>query len=295
VKSGGIPLPLSARYAKKRTLVKSLAAKIIFRLLLLALMGAGAWLWFALSPVRHPPGVLIQSGPTQIEGPPIPLPTLKVNKEYELSRLAGFRIQGRVLSVQRYHDPHASLIPFDVVLGWGAMSDTETLTGATIKQALRHYSLRWKDEPTIKTEDALLQSANLHLIPGNGEVATFFGRLKPGCVVEFRGSLVEARKGDFVWKSSLSRGDNGPGSGELMLVTQARGLFDGSQNLSTEETREQAAEFQSDLKRWFENLQERRKTLDLNDPVAVREFNLEAERYMMAAHPSPSPSKQPSK
>ncbi len=272
--------------------MKSLAAKIFFRLLLLALLGAGVWLWFALSPVRHAPGILIQNAPIQTDGDATPIPASI--KEYELTRLAGFHIQGRVLSVQRYHDTQSALAPFDLVLGWGPMSDTKVLSDLTFSQRSREYSFRWNAKPLLAAEEAVKQSANLHLIPANREIAALFGQLKPGYLVDFRGGLVEARKGSFLWRSSLVRDDTGPGSGELFYVTQAC-FFDGSQNLAAEGV----AKTEDDLKRWFNALAQRRQSLDLNDPAAVREFNLEAQRYMAAAHPKtppkiPKPSSSPS-
>lgn len=278
-------------------MMKSLAAKIFFRLLLLAVLGAGVWLWFALSPVHHAPGVLIPHAPVQSRGDdPAPLspPIGSGAAPYHLKRLAGFSIRGRVLSVERYHDAQAALAPMDLVLGWGAMSDSAVLSGLTVTQRNRDYTLRWKHTPPLPPAEAVKQSANLHLIPSDGEIASLLGQLKPGCLVDFQGSLVEAQpdRGGPVWRSSLVREDTGPQSGELFYITSARS-FDGNRDRSVEEKQRRSPETQDNLQRWFEALQRRRQTLDLRDFEAVRAYNLEAQRYMAAAHPkspgSPTP------
>ena|GEM_PF-1278420 len=275
--------------------VNSLAAKILLRLLLLALLGAGVWLWFALSPVRHAPGILIPNAPVQTETEPFVLAERLPGPagEYTLTQLAGLHIWGRVLSVQRYRDDRAALAPMDILLGWGEMSDSRVISELALSQAGRDYTLRWKASPLLDPGAAARQCANLHVIPANAEIGRLLGQLKPGCLVDFRGSLVEARKKEtqkeeFLWRSSLQRDDTGPGSGELILLTQAR-FFAGNQKRAVESARVLQAETQDDLKRWFDSLQQRRQNLDVNDPAAVREFNLEAQRYMTAAHPKPSP------
>lgn len=277
--------------------MKQLAAKIFLRLVLLALLGSGFWLWFALSPVRHAPGVLIKSDPIQINvtssSNPAPLPSIA---GFTLTRLADYHFHGRVLSVKRYHDANASLVPIDVAVGWGPMSDSAVLSKLSISQGNRFYFYEWQGQPPIPKEEIIAHSANVHIIPANREIASMLGRLKTGHLIDFKGVLVEAKKGPFVWRSSLKREDSGPGACELLYLTKA-GLFSGNQDLAKEESREQLQETHADLRRWYETLQKRRETLDFKDPQAVREYNLEAQRYMAAAHPeslaTPTPTPIP--
>ena len=62
-------------------------------------------------------------------------------------------------------------------------------------------------------------SANMHMIPANGEIARRLKSIRAGNMVHLRGFLVEvtAQEG-WRWKSSLTRDDTGGGACELILV-----------------------------------------------------------------------------
>ena len=263
--------------------MKAIITRIIFRLFLLALLGGGIWLWFALSPVRHAPGVLIRSEPLQIASEPVELEPVG---GYQLRRLARFHLDARVLSVKRYRDGHTALSPIDVVVGWGPMSDSAVLDRVTLRQEGRSY--QWK---ASEVPDGVIRrnSANLHLVLANPEVAALVSQFRPGSLVSLRGELVEAARGDFHWSSSLRRDDAGVKGGELMRVTRAR-WFNGDQDIAAKEEQLLLEEARPDLQRWYRLLQQKRETLDPADPEAVRAFNCEAQRYMKAAHPRHSPT-----
>lgn len=257
--------------------MKSFVVKIVIRLFFLALLGAGIWLWFALSPVRHAPGVLIGSEPVQtLEAQAyIPTPVPKSFSGYNLTSLGTLHLHGRVLSVRRYHDEHAELAPIDVVLGWGAMSDTATLEGIVFRQEQRGVTLENQPPP-----EALHQYANLHLVPSDREVAAYLGQLKPGTLVAFRGALIEAVRGTTRWRSTFI-GEKG---GKLLFLHRAKG-FDGNQDLHGKEHHLRLDEATRALHRWYARLQEKRERLAPDDAEAVRAFNLEAQLYMERAHP----------
>ncbi len=266
--------------------MKSILAKILFRLFLLALLGAGIWLWFALSPIRHAPGVLIRSAPVQtLPGSTAVRPLLKLEpvQNYVLSDVAGLHLHGRVLAAKRYRDPHARLAPLDVLIGWGPMSDTAYVRQLTFRLEDRLSTPEWKGKtPPVPPAEIARSSAHLHLIPANREIATFLGTLKVGMLVDFRGTVVHAQKGEFQWRSSLL-GDTPP-SRQLLLLQSAK-LFDGNQYLAAKEAKAQLADSRANLDRWYECLVDQRAKLHADDPEAVRAFNREAQRYMEAAHP----------
>ena len=83
----------------------------------------GLWPSFAL---RHPPGVLVAAEPEQhlISGQPLPAP-----RGWALNAAATYSIKARVLHTRRYWDDGSSLVPCDVALGWGPMSDHRCSTG----------------------------------------------------------------------------------------------------------------------------------------------------------------------
>jgi len=267
--------------------VKSIITRVIFRLFLLALLGGGVWLWFALSPVRHAPGVLIRCEPLRVAGEPVALEPVG---GYDLRRVARFHLDARVLGVKRYRDAHASLSPIDVLVGWGPMSDSAVLDRITLRQEERGY--RWEARG-VPDEVIRRHSANLHLVLANPEVAALVSQFLPGSLVSLRGELVEASRGDFPWSASLSRGDSRGQAGELMRVSRTR-WFNGDPDLAAKEEAALLEEAHPDLQRWYLLLREKRDKLDLNDAEAVRAFNREARQYMEAAHPEPSPSPGPS-
>ena len=58
----------------------------------------------------------------------------------------------------------------------------------------------------------------MHLIPGNEAVAKAMARVRPDQTVRIQGWLVEARREDYLWRSSTTREDSGAGACELIYV-----------------------------------------------------------------------------
>src|SRR5580698_9145887 len=97
--------------------------------LLLAAFGIyvlwGGWHWFAYRPVHAPDGVLAAEEPRQVNvehGE-----ELKIG-HWTLTERAQYQITARILSREGYRfDALAGLIPLDLALGWGPMSDNRVL------------------------------------------------------------------------------------------------------------------------------------------------------------------------
>lgn len=164
--------------------------------------------------LRHPPGMLVEEEPFQGEvrdGRPW-------NRDgYRITPLAVFRIRARVLCKKNYwFGRESDLSPCDLALGWRQMSDQVVLDQMKISQRRRWYWYQYTNPPvaqrTIETH-----SANMHIIPASDEVADRLGTVVRGHIVELSGYLVEltARDG-WRWRSSLSRGDTGNGSCEVI-------------------------------------------------------------------------------
>lgn len=176
------------------------------------LLGAGC-----ATRVDGPPGVVAPGEPAQtalLEGD-APFR----HKDHTITPLARFEVTGRVLGTRRYLvDREARLVPVDVALGWGPMSDASVLRDLRFTQMARAFM--WAaDELPIEREDIERHAANMHPIPADGAVARAIARLRPGQVVTLRGLLVQvdARDG-WEWTSSLSREDTGTGACELVWV-----------------------------------------------------------------------------
>ena len=176
----------------------------------------GSCAWWSERPVKPLPGVLVAAEPAQTV--PEQMPMLE-KSGYAIKSLARYEIRARVLSKERYRwDRGADLVPVDVAVGWGAMSDTAVLNQLDISQGGRWYQWRSQTFP-IPREEITRLSANMHLIAADNAVAKQISRVRSGQVVKLKGYLVEARRADgFTWTSSLSRTDSGSGACELMWV-----------------------------------------------------------------------------
>jgi hypothetical protein len=133
--------------------------------------------------------------------------------------LAKFALTARVLSRADYRwDDLATLVPTDLALGWGRMSDSIVLEKVTISQSGRFYIWR-VGQPPIPEREIIESSANMHLIAADDSIARAIRRARVGDVVAFDGYLVEAdwpngRKA----VSSLTRSDSGAGACEIAWV-----------------------------------------------------------------------------
>jgi hypothetical protein len=111
-----------------------------------------------------------------------------------------------------------NLSPIDLVLGWGAMSDTTILDKISFSHGGRAYTWMTSVFP-VPRRIIETHSANMHMIPANGDIERRLKSVRAGNVVHIKGFLVEvsAQEG-WRWKSSLTRDDTGGGACELILV-----------------------------------------------------------------------------
>jgi hypothetical protein len=193
----------------------------ILKVLLLTYIAWGAWHWYANRPLHPSDGVLAESEPQQINienGDKLRMGrwTLTIRASYELT--------ARVLAREPYHfDSMADLVPEDLALGWGPMSDSRVLRSIDISQSNRFYYWHASGATLIAREAIITHSANTHVIPQTPAIARALARLRPGEVVTLTGDLVDAVRDDGRWlKTSLVRNDTGAGACEVMLVTDVR-------------------------------------------------------------------------
>jgi hypothetical protein len=170
--------------------------------------------------ISYPAGVLVESAPEQIA---ISDGEATIERgEYHLKPLARFSLDARILHRKVYsYDRESKLVPVDLALGWGPMSDQSVLDRLTISQSTRFYWYEYQLPPPIPNEQIISHSTNLHVIPGTSAVASFCKSLRQGELVHLDGVLVEATGPAIgTWRSSLSRTDTGNGACELMLVEE---------------------------------------------------------------------------
>ena len=186
-------------------------------LLVVGLIGYGAYHHYQIRPVIHGAGEIAPNEPTQTS---TNAAEVQLNG-FTLTPLANYSIKARVLSREDYSlGIEAELSPTDLAVGWGPMSDEVVLNKIDISQGHRFFY--WHvDEFPIPQHEIEIHAANMHIIPANDTVKRQLSKVRTGQLVSMNGQLIEAKRTDgWHWRSSLSREDTGNGSCELMYVTE---------------------------------------------------------------------------
>jgi hypothetical protein len=189
----------------------------LLKVLLLVYVGWGGWNWFVNRPFHPHDGVLTAEEPRQTavqDGDKIRV------GHWTLTVRAHYQITGRILGHERYHfDSLSDLIPEDLALGWGPMSDNRVLRTMDITQSNRFYYWRAPTNSLLPKDSIISHSANTHVIPHSARVSKQLSHLRPGQVVTLSGELVDGKRDDGRWiNTSLVRNDTGAGACEVMLV-----------------------------------------------------------------------------
>lgn len=144
----------------------------------------------------------------------------------QVKTLESYAGEFRILSRKDYSSgTEAQFSPVDFAVGWGDMARPEIYSQVNISQNNRWYHWRVDHKPPISLRDIATQSANMHIIPANAEVAKALSKVKPDDLVYLQGALVEIQMSNgWRWRSSLSREDTGAGACELIRVDQVRWL-----------------------------------------------------------------------
>ncbi len=156
----------------------------------------------------------------------ITVPVTQPLRGYTLHLRASYSVNALVRHVQGYdhwwhHDSMGSLVPYDAVLAWGPSSNPAQMRKVTIRQSGRYYT--WHTGESITPDRARMLSesmANTHLIPATEELRGELDLLEPGQLVRLEGYLVDVEGPDKprMWRTSLTRQDQGTGACEVMLV-----------------------------------------------------------------------------
>ncbi len=198
--------------------LKGFAKLVIFTALVFSVQFL--WPWRA---IHHEPGVLVATVPLQKEITPKALAEVA---GWSLTAVAEYELKGRVLGTKRYHGgDNAGLVPVDVAVGWGRMSDESVLSQFSISMGNRFFFYEWEEEPAIPLEEIKNSASNNHIIAANPQVTSVVRWLRPGQVILFKGYLVNAKgPGGRTWNSSTRREDDGNGACELFYVESARAV-----------------------------------------------------------------------
>lgn len=177
----------------------------------------GSWTRIADRPLHPPDGEVAPAEPRQWN---LETPDTVTIGHWTLTPRAGYEVTARILSRERYYiDTLSDLIPEDLALGWGPMSDNRVLHQVEISQSGRFYFWKVPESSAVDVQAVALHSANTHVIPNDGLVAKQLSALRVGQVVRLSGELVDGTREDGRWiRSSLVRNDTGPGACEVLLV-----------------------------------------------------------------------------
>jgi hypothetical protein len=181
------------------------------------------WIWHdQRSPFVQPPGIPYANRtetPLQDESdvqPPFNF------KGFRLAPVAHFEVKARLLMRTAYSMGRESeLAPVDFALGWNRMADDDVLNRLNLTQGSRFYFYHWTGTPPIPRDEIIISSANMHLIPATRKIDDMLRKLPVGGLVHLEGTLVDASKGKWTWRTSRTRSDTGPGACELFYVEQA--------------------------------------------------------------------------
>ena len=146
--------------------------------------------------------------------------------KFHFRPLARFALDARVLHRKVYrYDPGAALVPVDLAVGWGQMSDQAVLDQLSISQSARFFWYEYRGQPPIPSAEIVSHATNLHLIPSTDALAARCKSLRSGELIHLSGLLVEASGPEIgSWRSSLSRTDSGNGACELVWVEELGSL-----------------------------------------------------------------------
>lgn len=155
-----------------------------------------------MRPVGQPPGVLAPDPPAVMVAPE-KAPVFE-RDGHVMTGLAKFKAKARVVSIERYgKDRQAKIAPLDIVLGWGALSDTTSFKGVDVGQTDRSVVFETYD-PKLPREVVGASLVNLHVIGADAEVDQRLRDLRRGNIVEIEGWLVEVKGGDgWIWKGEV--------------------------------------------------------------------------------------------
>lgn len=185
-------------------------------MLFLILIVGGVYYYWTTRPVTHGPGVVAPKAPVQEKA----FNTDKLKfKDIEINPQAKFKLEARVLSIEKYYfDTYSDLTTTDVVFGWGPMSNEKNLESLLVRQSNR--SFYWEmATPPIEKEKMWQHASNMHLIGSTQKIRDQISSLREGHVVKLEGYLVHAKSPEgWSLKSSLSRDDIGNDSSELVWI-----------------------------------------------------------------------------
>lgn len=162
----------------------------------------GGWHWWKHERrVSHPPGIAVADGPRiDLESPRAPWQDATGFRYVALGRIEG---RAMVLARRNYDlGEFAALAPTDLALGWGPLSDPRVVDQLTFPQ-MKSFSSRFvvpefrrgaelATRPREELETVFRSLTHVHTIPADEAIAKTLAGIRPGQVIRFRATLVDA-------------------------------------------------------------------------------------------------------
>ena len=186
---------------------------------LVALSLWGGWNWFRYErAVSHPPGVVVDVGPAIAVGET--RAPWRDEKGFRYASVGRFEGRAMVLARRNYDlGEFATLAPTDLALGWGPLSDPRVIDQLDFPQ-YKSFSSRFV-VPELKRGSELARRSwddlnamftaltHVHTIPGDPSIRETLAGIRPGQVISFKATLVDAvGPSGAHYASSLALGDH---------------------------------------------------------------------------------------
>ncbi|WP_440998920.1 hypothetical protein [Fodinibius sp. SL11] len=190
---------------------------MIKHFLFVVLLIGGVYYYWTTRPVEHGPGEVAPETPVQEA-------TYNADKfhykTFEITPKANIDLEARVLSIKNYYfDDYSELVPTDIVVGWGPMSDERNLSSLMVRQSDRSFYYEMA-KPPIEKNAMWRNASNMHLIGSTKKIRDKINSLRQGHIIRIEGYLVNATSTNENWtlKNSLNRDDIGKNSSELVWI-----------------------------------------------------------------------------
>ncbi len=177
--------------------------------------------WIPLSFIAHETALLPNAlqEPIQGEHSGEAFSEMRRGRSFRLLPRASYDVAARVASTERYRAGlSGDLLPWDFALAWGRATSEPAWSHLSFVQTGRFYNWSTHDR-ALDPAYVSSHTANTHLIAATGRIASVLGLVHRGDVVRLEGDLVDVDGPDgFVWRTSLTRTDSGPGACETLYV-----------------------------------------------------------------------------
>lgn len=132
---------------------------------------------------------------------------------------AEYDIRGVVKGKKKYSDYSSQVSKYDIILVWGDLNKKEYDQHISYSQSGRWYYYTY-DQEMIEGNFIAKQSANIHLIPENEDIADKINKVRKNDYIRIKGHLVDVDFSDGIWETSMTRGDTGNGACEILFVKE---------------------------------------------------------------------------